>query len=168
MFQSEKRPKLHIAKTKSEWVWDIIGYACYISSILFLFYHWSDIPNSVPTHYNAFGEVDRWGAKAELFILPIIGAFLAVFMSLLEKYPEIHNYPKRFNKENARDFYLVSRKMLNQTKNFCLIIFALLLFESISIALGREMFVGKWLLPLILVGVSVLVVAGIIKQRKIR
>ena len=58
--------------------------------------------------------------------------------------------------------------MLNQTKNFCLIIFALLLVESISIALGREMFVGKWLLPLILVGVSVLVVAGIIKQRKIR
>jgi uncharacterized membrane protein len=168
MSNSWERPKIKISKTKSEWAWDIIGYTFYLGSIIFLIMIWSMLPEEVPAHYNASGEVDRWGSKWELFIIPIVGAFVMVLMQFIEKFPEVHNYPKRFNESNAEKFYLLSRKLVNQIKNICLIIFALILFESVSISLGWENGFGKWFLPITILGTCVPIVFVIIKQKKIK
>lgn len=162
------RPKIKIPKTGSEWIWDIIGLLFYAGSIVFLFFVWNRLPDEVPAHYNAVGEVDRWGSKWELLILPGIGAFILFFMQVLEKYPELHNYPKRFNEVNAKQFYLQSRKIINQIKNSCLIIFAIILFESVSIALGWGIGFGKWFLPVTIGGLLILLIAGIVNQRRIQ
>jgi uncharacterized membrane protein len=162
------RPKLKISKTKSEWFWDIIGYSFYFGSVIFLIYHWNSLPEEVPAHYNALGEVDRWGSKMELLILPIIGAFTLVLIQLLEKFPETHNYPERLNETNAEKFYLQSRKMINQLKNICLIFFAFILYESVSIALGWGNEFGKWFLPVTVLGMVLPIAVGIIKQKKIK
>ena len=168
MQESWKRPKLQLAKSKSEWVWDIIGYGVYLASIVFLIYVWNTLPNEVPAHYNASGEVDRWGSKYELLILPIIGALMAVLMQFIEKFPELHNYPERLNANNVKEFYLLSRKMANSIKNITLFIFALMLVQSISIALEWGNPLGKWLLPIIVISVLIPIVLGIINQRKIK
>ncbi|MGD6965645.1 DUF1648 domain-containing protein [Rossellomorea vietnamensis] len=168
MLSPSKRPKIKIPKTKSEWMWDIAGYAMYIGSIIFLLFHWSDIPDKVPAHYNALGEIDRWGSKTELFILPAVGVFLLIFMQLFEKFPESHNYPQRFNEHNAKQFYLLSRKMMNRLKNICLIIFASILYESVSIALGWGEGLGVWFLPVTLLGAVYPIVSYLIQQRKIQ
>ncbi|UTR12784.1 DUF1648 domain-containing protein [Evansella sp. LMS18] len=165
---SWNKPKIRIPKTKPEWAWDIAGYTFYIGSVLLLVFVWNTLPEEVPAHYNAAGEVNRWGSKYELFILPIVGAFTAVFMAVFERFPEIHSYPKRLNESNAKEFYLNSRKILNQVKNICLIIFALILFESVSIAAGWGSRIGMWFLPLVIVGTCVPIVTGLIRQRKIR
>lgn len=168
MSSSPSKPKIKISKTKSEWIWDIIGYSFYLVSLIFLISNWDRLPDEVPAHFNALGEVDRWGSKMELFILPIIGVFIALLMQVIEKFPESHNYPDRLNKENAIEFYLVSRKLINQLKNISLIIFALILIESISIALGRDNGFGVWFLPIVILSVLIPIILGIIKQRKIR
>ncbi|MDQ0233333.1 DUF1648 domain-containing protein [Metabacillus malikii] len=168
MTNSWNKTKIHIDKTKIEWVWDIIGFSFYLGSLGFLIYHWNGLPDKVPAHFNALGEVDRWGSKVELIILPIIGAFLAIMMQLFERFPETHNYPQRINKDNAKEFYLVSRKLINQLKNICLIIFAFISFETVSIALGIGNGFGIWFLPITLAGTLIPIVLGFIKQRKIR
>lgn len=168
MNQSYKRPKLKIPKTKSEWVWDIIGYLFYIGSILFLVFVWGDLPDKVPAHFNGAGEVDRWGSKGELFILPVIALFILVLLQILEKFPEAHNYPARLNETNAAQFYLSSRKLLNKTKNICLIIFSAILFESVSIAMGWGGGIGKWFIPLLIIGTGFPIIQGILEQRKIK
>ncbi|WP_170006051.1 DUF1648 domain-containing protein [Bacillus fonticola] len=167
MSNSWARPKINIPKTKSEWVWDIIGYSFYIGSIIFLLAVWNRIPEEVPAHYNALGEVDRWGAKSELFILPGVGVFMIILMQVFEKFPETHNYPKRFNESNAAQFYLESRKLLNKLKNICLMIFAIILSESILIALGSGIGLSNWFLPITIIGTGIPVVFGILRQRKI-
>lgn len=168
MSNSWSRPRIKIAKTKNEWVWDIIGYLFYIGSIVFLISVWSKLPAEVPAHYNAAGEVNRWGSKWELLILPGIGLFIIVLMQFFERHPEMHNYPKRLNESNAKRFYLQSRKMINQLKNICWIFFAWLLTESVSIALGWGNICGKWIVPLLIVGTGIPIVIGIMKQRKIQ
>lgn len=40
---------------------------------------WGWIPDKIPGHYNAAGEITRWGGKGELFILPIMGVFMYCF-----------------------------------------------------------------------------------------
>lgn len=165
---SLKRPKLKIPKTNGEWIWDVIGYLLYIGSIILLIFVWGDLPQKVPAHYNALGEVDRWGSKWELIILPMIAAFLALMMQVFEKYPEWHNYPKRFNESNAIKFYIHSRKLINQLKNMCLIMFALVLFESVSISLGWWSGSGIWLLPILLLGIFIPIGLGIYRQKQIK
>jgi uncharacterized membrane protein len=162
------RPKLHIPKTKTEWLWDIVGYSFYIGSIIFLIVVWSKLPQDVPAHFNAAGEVDRWGSKLELLIFPLIGGFLLIMLQAFERFPEVHNYPKRLNEENAEQFYLTSRKMMNQLKNSCLVIFALILFESVSIALEWGSGFGVWFLPLLIIGTGIPIVLGLVRQSKIR
>lgn len=162
------RPVLHLPRTKSEWIADILGLIFFISSIIFLMIAWSTIPDQVPGHYNAAGEVDRWGSKYELFILPIIGVFLWLMMAIFEKFPHIHNYPARINEANAEAFYITSRKMLNATKNICLILFGLILIQSIRVALGWTDSLGIWFLPVFLLATILPAIVALIKFRRIK
>ena len=36
---------------------------CWRGSVWFLAARWQALPSRVPMHYNAFGEIDRWGSK---------------------------------------------------------------------------------------------------------
>lgn len=163
-----ERPKMDIPKTTSEWLWDILGYAFFIGSILLLVMVWNTLPEEVPAHYNAKGEVDRWGSKWELIILPIISFFLLLFLSFLERHPEWHNYPTRFNESNAKSFYLLSRKLLNVEKNICMIVLSGVVYLSIAVPLGWSNGVGIWILPLIVIPVLLPIIMMIFQQRKIK
>lgn len=168
MNNSGSRPKIKIPKKKSEWIFDIIGYTAYIASIIFLISVWNSLPDEVPAHYNALGEVDRWGKKYELLILPIVSGFLLLMLQIFEKFPEIHNYPSRFNETNAEQFYLVSRQMMNMMKNISLLVFALILLKSVSIALNWTNGSGALFLPLLLIGVALPIIISLLRQRKIK
>lgn len=162
------RPKIKIPKTKSEWIWDATGFTFYFGSLIFLIAIYNLLPEEVPVHYNALGKVDRWGMKGELFILPIVGAFIIIFLKLLEKFPQSHNYPERLNETNAKEFYLHSRMLMNQFKNISLIILASILVESIFVAQGWGSGFGVWFLPFAVLIALTPIVIGIIKQKKIK
>ena len=162
------RPILKLPKTKFEKLWDYIGCGIFMLSILYIFIMWSEIPEEVPGHFNGAGEVDRWGTKIELFILPFIGVFLWILLSLLEKAPHMHNYPARLNENNVKAFYLNSRKTLNEIKNLCLIIFAVISFQMVRIAIGEIETIGWWLLPIVLIGTAIPIIKGIVATFKIK
>lgn len=166
--QQLNRPKIKIPKTKREWIWDCIGLLTFLGSVFLLLWQWDNIPDKVPGHYNALGEVDRWGEKWELLFLPGIGAIILILLGVLERFPEVYNYPKRFNESNAEQFYLHNRMLLNQLKNISQIIFAFILYESVSIALGWGHGFGQWFLPVGLLVVAIPIILSLIKQRQIK
>lgn len=69
------RPKLKLKITPLEFIskHPHNDFICF-GSLVYLFINWSVLPEKVPAYYNALGEVDRWGSKGEILILPIIGA----------------------------------------------------------------------------------------------
>lgn len=162
------RPILKLPKTKSEKIWDYIGGSIFILSIFYIILAWGKLPDEIPGHFNGLGEVDRWGAKIELFILPFIGLFLWIVMGLLEKAPHMHNYPARLNESNVKAFYLNSRKILNQVKNICLILFAFISIQMVRIGLGEVNSLGWWFLPIVLIGAFIPIIKGFITSYKIK
>lgn len=162
------RPILKLPKTKVEKLWDYIGCGSFVLSILYIFFMWGEMPEEIPGHFNGVGEVDRWGSKIELFILPFIGTFLWILLSLLEKAPHMHNYPARLNENNVEAFYLNSRKTLNEIKNLCLIIFAAISFQMVQIAIGEIETLGWWFLPIVLMGTAIPIIKGIVATFKIK
>src|SRR5699024_12696714 len=111
-----ERKKIHIAKTKSEVIFNGIGYVFFIGSIILLAIIWDHIPTEVPAHYNAAGVVDRWGSKWELIILQSTSFFILIFLSIFVKFPEWHNYPKRIIDVKAIAYDLTSHKIVNKLK----------------------------------------------------
>ncbi|WP_107924069.1 DUF1648 domain-containing protein [Lysinibacillus parviboronicapiens] len=162
------RPILKLPKTKYEKMWDYIGGGVFVASILYIVIMWGQIPDEIPAHFNGAGEVNRWGSKIELLILPFMGIFLWVLMGLLEKAPHMHNYPARLNDSNVEAFYLNSRKILNEVKNFCLILFAFISCVMVLIALEKVETLGWWFLPFVLIGTALPIVKGLINSSKIK
>ncbi|MEG0449238.1 MAG: DUF1648 domain-containing protein [Lysinibacillus sp.] len=162
------RPILTIPKTKAERYTDWLGGGLFVGAILYVAFQWGNLPSEIPGHFNGAGEVDRWGSKFEILILPLIGFFLWALISVLEKAPYMHNYPKRINESNVEAFYLNSRKLANVIKNICLLIFAVLQVQIVRVALGQIDSLGWWFLPFVLMSTLIPIIVGIVKSSKIK
>jgi uncharacterized membrane protein len=167
MFSKTYRPVLNLPKTTVERIWDIVGGLFFIGSIIYIIMKWKTLPSEIPAHFNGAGEVDRYGSKFELLILPVIGLLLWIFLDFIERKPHVHNYPARLNESNVEAFYLSSRRMLNVLKNVFLLLFAFISFQTVRIALGEATSLGVWFLPIVLFGTFVPIIVGIRKQKGI-
>jgi uncharacterized membrane protein len=136
--------------TRLEKAIKILSVLLIASQFIYLVYIWSDLPSTVPTHFNAAGKVDGWGGKGGLRILPIIGLVLFAGMSVLERFPHIFNYPVLITEENATKLYLEARRMLVILNFEIILIFSLISWMSVQAAFGHEV-LGIWVIPIILI-----------------
>ena len=58
---------------------------------LYLAYVWNQLPEQVPLHYNLKGEVDRYGDKSELVMIPILLPLLIYLIFLAVPYIDPKN-----------------------------------------------------------------------------
>ena len=42
------------------------------ASVVFLALRWSRMPDEIPTHFDAAGQIDGWGQKSTALVLPIV------------------------------------------------------------------------------------------------
>lgn len=57
------------------------------------------LPSTIPAHYGVNGEVDRYGSKLELFILPVCSLILGIFMFIMAKYSSNHETSTKNNEK---------------------------------------------------------------------
>ena len=50
---------------------------------IYLAYNWSQIPETVPVHWNGKGEIDRYGDKIQLLLLPFLLPLLTYLIFLI-------------------------------------------------------------------------------------
>ena len=60
-------------------VLNILGLALLLGAAVFAAVRWRAMPDQVPTHYNAAGQIDSFGPKATVFVLPVVGLALLGF-----------------------------------------------------------------------------------------
>ncbi|MBP6039767.1 MAG: SdpI family protein [Flavobacterium sp.] len=53
---------------------------------VYLAYIWNELPKEVPMHWNASGEIDRWGDKSELFMMLFMLTGISYFVFLIIPY----------------------------------------------------------------------------------
>ena len=121
---------------------DSVCTALLLGCVIFLLARWGSIPQQVPAHYNAAGEVDRWGGKWEMLILPGLAALLTGGLTLLEHFPAVWNPGAAVSKENRERVYAVLGRMLRTEK---LILNVALVAITINSALTRPL--PGWFTP---------------------
>lgn len=53
------------------------------ASAVFLAAYWHAMPEQIPIHYDAAGQIDAWGQKANILLLPVVGAVVCGMMSFM-------------------------------------------------------------------------------------
>ena len=103
---------------------------------VFLAACWHRIPARVPMHFNSVGEIDRWGARAELLILPVISWLMYGLLTVAEQFPGAWNTGVKVTAVNRERVYALLAHMLRARRVLMAGVFAWL---TVWCALARPL-----------------------------
>jgi uncharacterized membrane protein len=144
----ETRPKIKLTLTPIDKLFDTL---CWLSLIILwglTLWSYSKLPETIPVHFNGSGQVDSYGGKMTIFMLPIIGSLLFIFLTILNAFPHKFNYPRTITVDNAVKQYTNATRFMRYLKFVILIIFTLIAFKIYTVAMGEANGLGVWFLPL--------------------
>lgn len=146
----EKRPRIPVKLTAFDYLIEIIGIIGVISLFVLTIYFFNDLPPQIPKHFNALGQVDAYGNRGTIWLLPIVGLVLYTGLTVLNKFPFLYNYPAKVTTENAEKLYTLGTRTIRLLKLIVILLFVFLNFKTIEIALNRSTEIGKFFLPVFL------------------
>ncbi len=114
--------------------------------------HWTNLPETVPTHFGFNGEPDGWGHKRSIWVLPGIALALYLLLTAAMKFPHRFNYLWPITPENAARQYALARRLISLVKIEIVWIFAFITWRMTEIAAGDGARLGAAFLPIVLVG----------------
>ena len=117
----------------------IVSLLCLVGVVVYLILAWHTIPDKIPAHYNAAGEINCWGNKSELIVLPIISWLIFGLITLVERFPGIWNTGVRITPENRDAVYRLLKNLIAVIK-----IFVLLMFGSITVISSLSLSLPVW------------------------
>ncbi len=99
-------------------------------------YAYISMPDIVPTHFNAKGEVNATGNKSTIWIIPIIASVTYLMLTLLNRYPHLFNYTVQITEENAEYQYTMATRLLRVVNLTVVIVFLIIVSLIYAIAHG--------------------------------
>lgn len=111
--------------------------------------HWGDVPNRVPTHFNAAGLPNSWGPKSALFILPVLGTGIFAMLTFLSPSRIRMNVPSGVDVNNP-EVQREVRGLLTVLKTILAVSFCYIEIRSMMTAMGMTDGLGSWMMPVML------------------
>jgi uncharacterized membrane protein len=124
--------KVKLKHTKLQLFLEVISILILSAMFAILYFNWGNIPEKIPGHYNALGEIDRWGNKSELLLLPITSSILYLLLTVVSCFPSIWNVPTQTTDKNRTFVYSNLLTMMILLKASVLIIFFFLNYNSMQ------------------------------------
>lgn len=107
-------PKIDIKLTKNQQRQIALGWIIVASNFIIIGIFYTDLPNSIPVHFNNKGDINGYGDKDSIWTLPIIMGLTYALLALIIKKvkPWNMNYPVKITENNAPEVYKMSLQML--------------------------------------------------------
>lgn len=151
--QAADRPRPELEPTLAQ---QLLGLAAWLGvavNALVAFYYWPQLPGEVPQHFNARGEVDAWGSRVLLLILPALSLVMVAGLAWLTRFPHLYNFPWKITEENAARQYELANDLMAAIRAATAWLFALISWEICRIGVGLPPLFGMLFLPIGLVGI---------------
>ncbi|MGB5204279.1 MAG: DUF1648 domain-containing protein [Eudoraea sp.] len=126
----------------------MLGWVSLITIWILTLMNYSNLPETIPTHYNGAGEVDGFGAKSNILALPIVASIIFLGLKIISKYPHIYNYPTTIRTKKPSEQYTNATKLLRYLNFIIVLIFGLIVLRTIQYSNGNADGLGVWFLPL--------------------
>lgn len=118
-----------------------------LGTVIFLTAFWQCIPDKVPMHFNAAGEIDRWSSRTELLILPVISWLVYGLLTVVEQIFRTWNAGGSGIKKQEQ-VHILLRHLLSTLKLLVVVI-----FTWITVWCALALPLPVWFLPVTLVAV---------------
>jgi len=161
-----ERPKIKLELTTTDKALEFAGWVAVFVMWVLIIANYSNLPDTIPTHYGPTGKADAFGGKAALWVLPLVATLTFVGMTLLNKFPHLFNYPTKITNENALNQYTLATRLLRYMKLPMVVLFGYITFQTIQTANGQADGLGNWLLPVGLVVVFIPLTFYFVKARR--
>lgn len=151
-FSGEKRtgdyrPILELPYTPLDTLLEIVAGLGILGHVVILLKWWPVLPARVPTHFGLAGLPDAWGGKESLFILPAVGLFIYLLLTILSRFPHVYNYMCKLHEKNVEQQYRLARSLLLWMKTEIVWLFAYIEWMTILSALEQRLGLGAAFLP---------------------
>jgi uncharacterized membrane protein len=158
------RPRLSLRRGPGERVAEVVGGVLMSAFVVFAVVMVPRMPASVPVHFGLDGRPDGWGSPGSLLVIPALAALFYAGLSVLQRYPEIYNYPTAVTPENAESLYRAGRQFVLGTKLFVVANFAVLFYGLISAAVGGPSILGAWYVPTVFGALICLLAVAVVRM----
>jgi len=148
---NDNRPRIKIRMTNFDRVAEFLAAVFMVALIVLPLIHYSDLPERIPVHFDGSGNVDGYGSKSTLLILPASGFLVYILLTILAPFPHIFNYPVKITPENAEVQYRLASRMMRSLKTLIIIMFTFICYQTVGIATGKTIGLGKLFLPVFLI-----------------
>lgn len=123
---------MKIKNNKIDILMEVLCLVLLVGVTIYLGINWSTLPDKIPAHYDFAGNIDRWGKKGELLIVPIMSWFLYVMITGVEQIPAIWNTGVKVTVENRYRVYRVLKYMVKSLKLIMVVDFSYMTIQSLS------------------------------------
>ncbi len=83
-----------------------------LGSIVYILIVWQKLPERIPTHYNFAGEIDGYGGRGSLLLMPIIGLATDLTVAICGRFPQSWNTGARVTVLNRARVYRLIRDLM--------------------------------------------------------
>jgi uncharacterized membrane protein len=146
----ENRPIIKLELYPLDRVFEIVCPVIIAFLWIYTIMSYSQLPDTIPTHFNASGKVDGYGSKMTILLLPVIGTVLYIAMTIINMYPHIFNYPVNITNENAKKQYTYATRLIRYLKTTIILTFSFIVYKSVTTATGSSEGLGIGFLPFFL------------------
>jgi len=126
-----ERPKLKLPFQSIDIVIELASITVLLLMWVHLILEFGNLPDSIPSHFNAAGEPDNYSNKLFLWFLPALASVIFLGLFLLNRFPHLHNYMVNITEENALRQYRFSTRVLRVVNFLCGLIFAYINYQII-------------------------------------
>ncbi len=148
--KANPRPKLTIEPTGFDRTLEALAVAGIISLWVVVLLKYSTLPERIPTHFNFKNEVDGYGSKDSILLLPIIGSAIYILLSVINKFPHFFNYPTPITEENALRQYQLATRLIRLLKTGIALTFLGIIFMTFEAIDGQSSFSGYLIFPMLI------------------
>lgn len=143
------RPIIHPVPSALDKALEWGGYTMFLVMWAITAYVYFNVPEIIPTHFNAAGFPDNQGSKVSLLAFPAVGTVLYLSITLLNRYPHLFNYTVTITPENAALHYAVATRMMRYIKLVILVVFSLIVLFTYFTSAGITHGLGGLFLPFV-------------------
>ncbi|MEI6435586.1 MAG: DUF1648 domain-containing protein [Bacteroidota bacterium] len=149
-YHEPDRPKIRPELTPVDWLIECMAIVAILSFIGYSIYWFPRVPQIIPTHFNANGEVNGYGNKISILILPGIAMLIYALFTVIARFPYNFNFAGKITPENAPRQYRLATRFIRILKTVIIIIFFYICTMIIRTALNKTDRIGIWAVPGIL------------------
>lgn len=138
-----------IRRSATDWIIEALAVAMLIGIFAMVALNWPELPERVPTHFNATGAPDGWGSKTSMWFLPGMAVLLYALLTAASRFQSLINLPLNVDRSQPE----VRKILLSMTivlKAVILMSFLYIVTASIQTAVGKGSGLGGIFLPLFL------------------